>query len=457
MSSVDGVDLGESSTPPEKIFNSSMNKMVAADVVSGVALIVAVAAIIYAIINCVKKAGSTIPISARVVSSVDSTGKDSNQVAIDVRSAIDVRADQFPVKVDFPTTIKGFLSNMAREKPIAFSHKQIEEFTNNYNPANLLGSGAFGVVYKGLLVDGVEVAVKVLTNNNSAKIVEEQFMAEVGTLGRICHMNLVRLYGFCFDPELKALVYEYMENGSLDELLFDENKQVDLEKLHDIAVQIAQGLAYLHEGCGKRIIHYDIKPENVLLDENLNPKVADFGLAKLCNRGSSQMVLTNVRGTVGYAAPDLWKPYPVTHKCDVYSFGIVLFEIVGRRRHFDVNANESSEWLPKWTWNMYNKNELAVLVSRCGIEEKDREKAERMFLVALLCIQNSPEERPLMSNVVKMLEGHMVIPPPPFPFEHGQSPPRNLSQRSGTDEDSNTSASSTKTSERNEIELAAVE
>ncbi|KAL6285969.1 hypothetical protein ACE6H2_010359 [Prunus campanulata] len=241
-------------------------------------------------------------------------------------------------------------------------------------------------------------------------------MAEVGTLGTICHMNLVRLYGFCFDPELKALVYEYMDNGSLDKLLFDENKQVDLEKLHDI------------------------KPENVLLDENLNPKVADFGLAKLCNRGSSQMVLTNFRGTVGYAAPDLWKPYPVTHKCDVYSFGIVLFEI-----------------LPKWTWDMYNKNELAVLVSRCGIEEKDREKAERMFLVALLCIQYSPEERPLMSNVVMMLEGHMVIPPPPFPFEHGQSPPRNLSQRSGTDEDANTSASSTRTSEINEIELAAVE
>ncbi|KAL6269636.1 hypothetical protein ACE6H2_026547 [Prunus campanulata] len=130
---------------------------------------------------------------------------------------------------------------MAREKPIAFSPKQIAEYPNNYKPANLLGSCAFGVVYKGLLVDGVEVAFKVLTNNNSARIVEDQFMEEVGTLGRICHMHLVRLYGFCFDLELKALVYEYMENGSLDKLLFDESKQVDLEKLHDIDVQIAQG------------------------------------------------------------------------------------------------------------------------------------------------------------------------------------------------------------------------
>ncbi|PQQ18562.1 LEAF RUST 10 DISEASE-RESISTANCE LOCUS RECEPTOR-LIKE PROTEIN KINASE-like 2.2 [Prunus yedoensis var. nudiflora] len=135
MNSVASVDFGGSPPPPEEIINS--NKMVAAFVVSGVVLIVAVAAIIYAIINCVKNTGSTIPISARIVSSVDSTGKDSNQVAIDVR------ANQFPVKFDFPTTIKGFLSNMAREKPIAFSPKEIAEFTNNYNPAKLVGFRCF--------------------------------------------------------------------------------------------------------------------------------------------------------------------------------------------------------------------------------------------------------------------------------------------------------------------------
>ncbi|KAK9912648.1 hypothetical protein M0R45_036500 [Rubus argutus] len=259
-------------------------------------------------------------------------------------------------------------------------------------------------------------------------------------------------------PEVKALVYEYMENGSLEKLLFSENREVDLEKLHVIAVQTAKGLAYLHEECEQRIIHYDIKPENVLLDRNLNAKVADFGLAKLCNRGSSQMLLTNFRGTAGYAAPELWKPYPVTHKCDVYSFGILLFDIVGRRRHCNDNVNESQDWLPKWTWNVFKKNDLEVLLLRCGIGERERGKAERMLLVALWCIQHAPEARPLMSNVVQMLEGHKEITPPPCPFEHLQSPQRNVTHISGTDEDTSTSASGTIISDStgHEIELVVI-
>ncbi|KAM5551540.1 LEAF RUST 10 DISEASE-RESISTANCE LOCUS RECEPTOR-LIKE PROTEIN KINASE-like 2.2 [Rosa sericea] len=439
----------------QKAFNSAINGAVAASVISTVVLIIAVTAIICAIINCVQKSGNSIPISARVTSSDGTDNYSSNN-----KVAVDLRRDQFPVAFDsqaeFPT-IKGFLSNMAREKPITYSAKQIAEFTHNYSYSNILGSGGFGVVYKGLLENGVQVAVKVLTNNNRAKIVEEQFMAEVGALGRTYHVNLVRLYGFCFAPEMKALIYEYMENGSLDKLLFSENGEVDLEKLHVIAVQTAKGLAYLHEECEQKIIHYDIKPENVLLDENLNPKVADFGLAKLCNRGSSRMLLTNFRGTAGYAAPEMWNPYPVTHKCDVYSFGILLFEIVGRRRHCDDNVSESRDWLPKWTWNMFEKNDLAALLLRCGIEERDMGKAERMLMIALWCIQHSPEARPLMSNVVQMLEGHKEITPPPCPFEHLQSPQLNFSQNSGTDDDTSSSASApmidSRPSVAHEIEL----
>ncbi|GAV59569.1 Pkinase domain-containing protein, partial [Cephalotus follicularis] len=299
-------------------------------------------------------------------------------------------------------TMERFLSNMAREKPIRFSPQQLSGLTNNY--ATILGSGAFGVVFKGEFPNGIQVAVKAITNHSN-KQVEEQFMAEVGSIGRTYHINLVRLYGFCLDSSKVALVYEFMENGSLDRFLFDKNQDIEWKKLHDIAVGTAKGLAYLHEECQEIIIHYDIKPGNILVDSNLHPKVADFGLAKLCNREINQITMTGLRGTPGYAAPELWKPYPVTHKCDIYSFGMVLFEIVGRRRNHNLNLSESQQWLPRWTWDMFINNELAVLLSLHGIEEKDREKAERMAKVALWCVQYSPEARPLMSTVVKMLEG----------------------------------------------------
>lgn len=222
---------------------------------------------------------------------------------------------------------------------------------------------------------------------------------------------------------MMALVYEYMENGSLNRVLFDENREMEWLKLQEIAIGTAKGIAYLHEECQQRIIHYDIKPENILLDENLNPKVADFGLAKLCNRENSQATLSGGRGTLGYSAPEIWhRTYPITHKCDVYSFGILLFEIFARRRHFDENVQESYQWLPRWTWDMYKNNELPIMLSICGVKEKDKAKAGRMATVALLCIQHLPDARPLMSDVVKMLEGSMEVPvQPDNPFEYLES------------------------------------
>lgn len=401
---------------------------------------VAIIAIVYAIIDCLKKAGTAIPTYARIATRDTSIAEEkasNSEVKIGMPPDFPVISDS---QVEF-ATIERFLSNMAREKPIRFSPDQLSAFTENYS--TILGSGGFGVVFKGLFPNGVQVAVKVLTSNWD-KRVEEQFMAEVGTLGRTYHINLVRLYGFCFDPSVRALVYECMENGSLDGLLFGENDQdIEWDKLHNIAVQTAKGLAYLHEGCERRIIHYDIKPGNVLLDKNLNPKVADFGLAKLFSRESSQnSMLADGRGTPGYAAPEMWKPYPVTHKCDVYSFGMLLFEIVGRRRNFVESLSESQTWLPRWTWDMYENNELPVMLSLCGVEGKDREKAENMAKVALLCIQYLPEARPLMSNVVQMLEGSKEITPPSFPFQQ-HSPAPNLTGGSETNSGWNTSSGAT--------------
>ncbi|KAG1326432.1 rust resistance kinase Lr10-like [Cocos nucifera] len=312
-------------------------------------------------------------------------------------------------------TIDRFLDDIMKEKPKRFTPQHLMSFTHNY--ANKLGSGGFGVVYKGQFPNGLQVAVKVL-HGTLDKRTEEQFMAEIGTIGRTYHINLVRLYGFCLDPTVKALVYEYMENGSLDRYLFDENNRIEWGRLYEIAIGTAKGIRYLHEECEQKIIHYDIKPGNILLNANFCPKVADFGLAKLCDRENSHVTLTGGRGTPGYAAPELWMPLPVTHKCDVYSFGMLLFEIVGMRRNLEFKQGESQEWYPKWVWEKNEQGKLENVISLSGIEAKYREKAERMCRVALWCVQYQPVARPSMSNVVRMMEEEEEISAPLNPFQY---------------------------------------
>ncbi|KAG6705767.1 hypothetical protein I3842_07G196100 [Carya illinoinensis] len=294
-------------------------------------------------------------------------------------------------------TMDKFLNDMEREKPIRFTSQQLRIATDNF--ANLLGLGEFGSVYKGIFSNGTLVAVKFLYGNSDKRI-DEQFMAEVSTIGRVHH--LVRLFGFCFEKHLRALVYEYMGNGSLDKYLFHKNKKLGFETLHEIAVGTARGIAYLHEECQQRIIHYDIKPGNILLDAKENTHVT----------------LTAGRGTPGCAAPEMWMPYPITHKCDIYSFGMLLFEILGRRRNLYTRLEESQEWLPRWVWKKFEQGELGELTIVCGIEAKYRETTERMVKVALWCVQYRPDSRPLMSVVVRMLEGAVEIPTPLNPFQH---------------------------------------
>ncbi|KAK7354724.1 hypothetical protein VNO80_20192 [Phaseolus coccineus] len=417
-------------TQAQNQFDHFMKLTVIASIASGVVGLVAILAIVYAIVQCLKKAGEAIPACAHL-QSTEKDHKASNsfpstgEVEVVITPASTVQGS----KTEFET-MERFISNINKEKPIRFSPEELDVITWNYSTK--LGSGAFGVVYKGELSNGDDVAVKVINSLDMG--MEEQLKAEVGTLGRTYHVNLVKLYGFCFHRDKRALVYEYVENGSLDKHLFgSQNQDIELGKLLEIAIGTAKGIAYLHEGCQKRIIHYDIKPENVLLDMNLEPKVADFGLAKLCSRENNVSVNTHFRGTRGYAAPEMWKPFPVTHKCDVYSFGILLFEMVGRRRHFDDKYRESQQWFPQWTWDMFENNELLLMLSLCGIEEKEKEKGERMSKVALWSVQYSPDDRPLMSTVVKMLEGEIQISPPPFPFQNLVSVEPNLTQKgSGT-------------------------
>ncbi|WOK96318.1 hypothetical protein Cni_G05025 [Canna indica] len=315
-------------------------------------------------------------------------------------------------------TISKFLKDIEKEKPMRFTPHHLIHFTNNY--AEKLGSGEFGVVYKGRFPNGIKVAIKVLHGTSDNKRDEEQFMAHIRTISRTYHFNLVKIYGFCFDKAVKALVYEYMENGSLAHHLFDVSpNRIEWRKLREIAIGTAKGIRYLHEELQQKIVHYDIKPGNILLDANFNSKVADFGLAKLCDRENTCVTFTGASGTPGYAAPELWMPLPVTQKCDVYSFGMVLFEILGRRRNLDVRRGQSKQWYPKWVWQMFEQGQLETVISDSGVELKYQDKARAMCKVALLCVQYNPEERPSISSVVRMLEEEeevIIMPTDPFHY-----------------------------------------
>ncbi|GLJ09953.1 hypothetical protein SUGI_0119030 [Cryptomeria japonica] len=320
-----------------------------------------------------------------------------------------------------PTKVEQFLDDYAQQMPSRYSYSQLRNITNNF--ADKLGQGGFAVVYKGKLPRGNLVAVKILDRSRHS---EAQFMNEVATIGRIHHVNLVRLMGFCFDGFRSALVYEYMVNGSLDNYIFPEKKShgsLNEEQLYSIALGAARGIAYLHHDCERRIIHFDIKPHNILLDKDFTPKIADFGLAKLCGREDDHISMTNAGGTPGYAAPEVWNTNlgPVTDKSDVYSFGMVLLEIAGGRRNIDLRVSRSSQlYLPDWAFKLAENGQLERRFRGRGeaeIECKENEKAIRMAKVALWCIQYNSADRPSISRVVQMLEENGDdVSNPPLPY-----------------------------------------
>ncbi|XP_026442058.1 G-type lectin S-receptor-like serine/threonine-protein kinase At2g19130, partial [Papaver somniferum] len=225
---------------------------------------------------------------------------------------------------------------------VAFTYRELQTVTKNFSQK--LGSGGFGSVFKGVLPDSTSIAVRKLEGLRQG---EKQFWSEVSTIGMIQHVNLVRLRGFCSEGVKRLLVYEFMPNGSLDSHLFNQkNTEVlDWKTRYQIALGTARGLTYLHEKCRDSIIHCDIKPENILLDAEFNPKIADFGLAKLVSR-----VLTTMRGTRGYLAPEWISGVAITPKADVYSHGKMSFEIISGKRNFEHFSNdEKISYIPAWT------------------------------------------------------------------------------------------------------------
>ena len=280
-----------------------------------------------------------------------------------------------------------------------------------------MGEGAYGTVFKGNLSSEFFVAVKVLNNSKGDG---EEFVNEVGAMGHIHHVNVVRMVGFCADGYRRALVYEYFPNGSLQDFISsadNKNGFLGWDRLKDISLGIAKGIEYLHQGCELRILHFDIKPHNVLLDQSFTPKISDFGLAKLCSKDQSIVSMTTARGTMGYIAPEVFSRNfgNVSYKSDVYSFGMLLLEIVGGRKNIGPTIDNGSDiYYPEWIYNLLEGGEdLRVHI---GEEGSDATIAKQLAIVGLWCIQWHPVDRPSMKVVVQMLEGRENLTMPPNPF-----------------------------------------
>ncbi|TYI01238.1 hypothetical protein ES332_A11G187400v1 [Gossypium tomentosum] len=310
--------------------------------------------------------------------------------------------------------IEEFIAKFGSLAPNRYFYGDIKKMTNKFK--DKLGEGGYGSVYKGKLLDGRFVAVKILSE---FKDNGEEFMNEVASISRTSHVNIVTLLGFCFERSKRALVYEFMPNGSLDGFIYNKGPrsqscQLEWKTLYNIAIGIARGLEYLHQGCNTRILHFDIKPHNILLDENFCPKISDFGLSKLCERKESIIANTGARGTAGYIAPEVFCRNfgGVSHKSDVYSYGMMLLEMIGGRKNKNIEGSQTSEtYFPLWIYNHLdqpmncNPNEV--------ISVEEEEITRKLIIVSRWCTQTNPVDRPSMTKVLEMLQGNpqsLVLP-----------------------------------------------
>ncbi|KAG7967830.1 hypothetical protein I3843_08G118900 [Carya illinoinensis] len=297
--------------------------------------------------------------------------------------------------------VEEFLQTQNNLMPIRYSFSEIKKMTKGFKES--LGEGGFGTVFKGTLRSGRLVAVKMLSQS---KANGQDFINEVATIGRIHHVNIVQLIGFCVHGSKRALIYEFMPNGSLNKHIFSSEANIlNYDKTYDIALGVARGIDYLHQGCDMQILHFDIKPHNILLDENLNPKVSNFGLAKLYPVEDSIVPLTHARGTLGYMAPEMVYQNigGVSYKADVYSFGMLLMEMASRRKNLNAFTEHLSQiYFPTWIYDQLHDGKNIEIQDAT---EDDRKICKKMMIIALWCIQLKPTDRPSMNKVVKMLEG----------------------------------------------------
>ncbi|KAL5579026.1 hypothetical protein UlMin_011468 [Ulmus minor] len=296
---------------------------------------------------------------------------------------------------------------------LQFDLATIEAATNKFSVDNKLGEGGFGEVYKGTLPNGQEIAVKRLSKHSGQGTVE--FKNEVVVLAKLQHRNLVRLFGFCLEGEEKLLVYEFVPNKSLDFFLYDLEKQRELDwsRRYKIIRGIARGILYLHEDSRLKIIHRDLKASNILLDVEMNPKISDFGMARMFAVDQTRGNTSRIVGTYGYMSPEYAMHGQFSIKSDVYSFGVLILEIMSGKKNSSFYESEYAEDLLSYAWKLWKEGTPLKLLDPTLMNSYLENEVIRCIHIALLCVQEDLEERPTMTRIVLMLNSYSVTLPPP--------------------------------------------
>ncbi|KAJ1376489.1 Serine-threonine/tyrosine-protein kinase, catalytic domain [Sesbania bispinosa] len=338
-------------------------------------------------------------------------------------------------------SFRSYLTN--EEESLHFDLAKIEAATNRFSNENKIGEGGFGVVYKGTLPSGQEIAVKRLSRSSLQGDIE--FRNEVALVAQLQHRNLVRLLGFCLEGMERILVYEFIPNSSLDHFLFDHENpgELDWARRYKIIVGIARGMQYLHEDSRLRIIHRDLKASNVLLDANMNPKISDFGMAKIFHGDQSDVNTRTGRivGTYGYMSPEYAMHGKFSVKSDVFSFGVLVLEIISGKKNTSYHQSHHEDGLLSLAWKNWTNQTPFLMLDPKLRGSYSRNEVKRCIHIALLCVQENPADRPSMATVVLVLNSYSVtlaLPRQPASFLRGRATPDRL--RHQLDSDQSTSS-----------------